>query len=709
MMFWKEWREAVRFLPIAMIAAAVLLWINLPSSDGWTTALAQQMSSATMVVSALYAIAIGLMQTLPEQRSEVRGLLFSQPVSRTRIYLAKAFAAMAVHSLAIAIPMLIAWAWLASVAPQTRPASSISLAAGVFIWIAGFSFYPATVWMVSRRARWVGSRPLPLLIATLPVGFTSAACDSATWHTFGYWMIPVVTILAALLIIAHHAYVALSDQSPRSASHDIGSWFAAIGLTLSVLSAWTIISFVIFSFAHEFAYRLPGDVRQTRVDSEGELYQTVEEYRWDSEKQRNDYIVVQARSAVEAKLESPYVRPSEADQISAGREFTWTDETLIASDPGSNSHLLFQPISDQQYNQLNYGYTWIYHRDGYFLLYSSDQSNRSTPKLAGLFDRGGIGSGSQPFDAFDPLLWGNSAIPYVDVLVDHNGIYQIQDAPLDANAMLLQNIDAACSFGDLAGHGPTAVVTSGNEMSLFHIHSTNADVSQWLKSPQRDEYFQVTRLGIPKLELEKFQTIELPSIWFEVPGNPEAQIVDFGDDGFLLLKSNWLYRAVTIRIGPDGKVGEIKQYTLGDFPTDSPTIAMAQGCIPPIVQLASAAESMFRSKQHGGTYTSHVTNRYIGWLIAATVLHILVAIGLTIAACRRRSLRRRDRMRWLVIAPLFGVATPLAVLSLHNRIVKVVCESCGKGKRVDDATCPHCDADWTAPPRTGIEVFARVE
>ncbi|GAA4470993.1 ABC transporter permease [Novipirellula rosea] len=707
MMFWKEWREAVRFLPIAMIAVAVLLWINLPIGDVLLTPLARQISSAMMVVSALYAIAIGLMQTLPEQRSEVRGLLFSQPISRTRIYFAKTFAAIAVHSLAMAIPMLIAWGWLASVAPETRPATPISLAAGVFIWIAGFSFYPATIWMVSRRARWVGSRPLPLLTAALAVGLAFAACFAGTWTTFGYWMLPVGVILAALLTIAHHAYVALSDQSPRLASDGPGSRISAIGLTLSVLLAWTIISFVFFSFSRDFAYQLPGDVRQTRVDSSGDLYQTVEEYRWDPEKQRNDYVVVQARAAVEAPLESPYVRPTEADQISAGIGLTWIEETQIASDPDSNSHLLFQPISDQQYNQLNYGYTWIYHGDGYFLLYSSDQSNRSTSKLAGSFDRGGIRSGAQPFDASDPSLWGNSAIPYVDVLVDHNGIYQIQDAPLDANPLLLQNIDAVCSFGDLAGHGPTAVVTSGNEMSLFHIHSTNADVAQWLKSPQRNEYFHVTRLGIPKLELEKFQTIQLPSIWFEVPGNPVGQIVDFGDDGFLLVKSNWFYRAVTIRIGPDGKVGEIKQYMLGNFPADSPTIAMAQGCLPPLVQLALAAESMFRTKANGGTYTSHVTKRYVGWLIVATVLHILVAIGLTLAACRRRSLCRRDQLRWLAIAPLLGVAVPLAVLSLHSRVATAVCDQCGKRKRVDDATCPHCHADWSAPPRSGIEIFAR--
>lgn len=707
MMFWKEWREAVRFLPIAMIAVAVLLWINLPIGDVLLTPLARQISSAMMVVSALYAIAIGLMQTLPEQRSEVRGLLFSQPISRTRIYFAKTFAAIAVHSLAMAIPMLIAWGWLASVAPETRPATPISLAAGVFIWIAGFSFYPATIWMVSRRARWVGSRPLPLLIAALAVGLAFAACFAATWTTFGYWMLPVGVILAALLTIAHHAYVALSDQSPRLASDGPGSRISAIGLTLSVLLAWTIISFVFFSFSRDFAYQLPGDVRQTRVDSSGDLYQTVEEYRWDPEKQRNDYVVVQARAAVEAPLESPYVRPTEADQISAGKEFTWIEETRLVSAAGSNSDSLFQPIHTNQTGDPKYSYSWLYHRDGYFLLYANDRSNGSPPKLAGLFDRGGIGSSSQPFDSSAPMQLGNSAIPYADVLIDRNGIYQIQDAPLKAKPLLQEHVDAVCSFSDLAGHGPTAVVTSGNKMSLLHILGTDADVGQWLKSPQRDEYFQVSRLAIPKLQLKKFQTIELPAEWFEVPGDPEGQIVDFGDDGFLLLKSNWLYRAVTIRIGVDGNVGEIKQYLLGDFPADSPTIAMAQGGIPPLVQLASTAESMFRTKANGGTYTSHVTKRYVGWLIVATVLHILVAIGLTIAACRRRSLCRRDQLRWLAIAPLLGVAVPLAVLSLHSRVATAVCDQCGKRKRVDDATCPHCHADWSAPPRSGIEIFAR--
>ncbi|TWT83571.1 hypothetical protein CA13_50370 [Planctomycetes bacterium CA13] len=692
MIYWKEWREAVRLLPIAMVAMVFVLWIAFPDPANDYQTIESGVGLPIVTVSILLALAIGLLQTLPELRTEVRGQLFSRPLSRTRNFLAKVATAFAVHLIAFLVPYaFFSWRVMA-MSPQQLAIAPIELWSGFLLWLSGFAFYPATVWMVCRRARWIGSRTLPLVAAIGIMVLGSFAVDAKTWFSFSTWGLCAAISFVVLMVITRHAYVVLGNQTPRVESHSWGGRLSSAGLTICMLAVTGLSLLMAFLLAHEYGAAGPYQLSGLRLDGAGRLYQTVEGYQWDRVKRRYDVVVKQAAEAIETPLADGYQRPEPAYTAPS---LPLLEPVFFTTQQSVSRGSVFSPIDKSSVGLDDR--VGFYHRDGYFLLYRLGvDSQTSGNQLVDWFDRGGFGSRENPFGRANPGQWARyteatytqrdlQSPTFGRTLIDSSGIYAVDVYKAKLTTLVDQRIDAAIYLPKLASEQASAVLLDGDQLSVYLVAGLHP-------------------MDTPSDSFVKRFSLSLPAEWLAVPGSARARIVDHGDDGFSLIKATG-YRALTVRVDAEGAVLETKQYLLAAESADLISAAVVQGTLPPLLNLVTSAGAMLESKWNGGSYTAAATRSYIVTVVVVTLLHLVLAGWLTRVASKRRNLSQRDTRRWYLLVPLLGIAASLSVLVLHARVPAVACPSCGKRKRVDEAVCPHCDADWSKPERVGIEVF----
>ena len=703
---WKEWRESVRLLPLAMIAVGIMIYAAMPAKMWYITDLATTLSSSMALVSSVYAIVIGLMQTLPEQRSDVRGFLFSMPISRTRLFLAKSMIAFVVHTLAFVIPYGIASYWYISVTPEYRVGDSISLIPGMIAWLGGFAFYPATIWMVSRRARWVGSRTFPLLlsfVATLLISktYTSTPTLHMLWITVG------LLIIVWLFVVATKAYTKLSNQQSRLHSGSTVNVMATLGITTACLLFISFLFGSIFVLAAQPPNSRLSDT--LHVDRSGVLFQTRERNISGTQREAGMGKIVAAAPAVAANLTDSYQRPSlkwiPNEKLNKHLKPLKTLTTL--------SHLgeaaRFSPILTNFYAS-DKGYYWIYHREGYYLLYDDFRGEESSPALHTTFDRNGYDSQDNCFDGPAPQITGarvfvdfpSLSLSSIDVLVDSQGIYQLLGNPGEISTLLETDIQSMIIVPSLVDDGPTAVILGENELRLYDVISVN-DPSVLAQATRRNQGGVITQVKVPELALEKRKVIALPESMNRLSERSTYAIADLGEEGFSLIQ--WTqYRATVLKISSEGNVTDRQSYVLNYANTIDKGVA--EGLFPPIFCAIVKMGRSMDSKAAGGTFLSHFGKDGLKLMFAGVLLHIAIAMCVTWLMCKRRVLDNRSTITWMLATVPLGFAASLAVPCVHQYVLAVTCDECGKRKRVDDQTCPHCQADWSRPKQTGIEVFA---
>ncbi|MBL8873665.1 MAG: hypothetical protein JNK90_28075 [Planctomycetaceae bacterium] len=94
---------------------------------------------------------------------------------------------------------------------------------------------------------------------------------------------------------------------------------------------------------------------------------------------------------------------------------------------------------------------------------------------------------------------------------------------------------------------------------------------------------------------------------------------------------------------------------------------------------------------------------------APLFIQMLASIVLTIYATHRRGLGIRPTVAWCLLAGLLGLGVPLAVIAIYPVVVYEACTACGKRRRVEQATCEHCGAEWDTLPTEGIEIVESEE
>ena len=205
----KELRE---LLPVAAFAVVVYLWLGFgqPASPPWPLQvlpiwgraedfpfLSGEFLGSFAVVSGVFAVALGLRQTVSESARGTWLLLLHRPAGRCRLVGMKLVVGAAVY-LACAAAAILLYAWWAAT-PGTH-ASPFQWWMTAPVWQLGISMvvvYFGGFLSGIRPGRWIGTRLLPLAAAGLLVFFIQAAPQ---WWPLGLAAVALSAALLAVLI-----------------------------------------------------------------------------------------------------------------------------------------------------------------------------------------------------------------------------------------------------------------------------------------------------------------------------------------------------------------------------------------------------------------------------------------------------------------------------------------------------------------------------
>ena len=203
-MMFKELRET---LPIALIAVAVYVYmavgfagVNLLTGSRvyseYIPFVGGGFLSGFSFISVLFAVALGLRQSLWESVFGTYPYLLHHPMSRSRLIAIKLGVGTAVYLVVAAVPILICRFWAATPGTHASPFQwSMTLPAWQ-AWLSIAAIYLAAFLSGIRPARWYGSRLFPLAMA----GLLAVLISLLPW----WWIcgLAALVLLAVLLITA---------------------------------------------------------------------------------------------------------------------------------------------------------------------------------------------------------------------------------------------------------------------------------------------------------------------------------------------------------------------------------------------------------------------------------------------------------------------------------------------------------------------------
>jgi hypothetical protein len=190
-LIWKEIRENVKWVPLPGLVILFVFLLDKPLEPMFSGSTAYFFCLPAVV----FAAALGFVQIYFEAHGDKRAVLCHRPLSRSRIFLAKATAGIGLYALALGIPFVWLEFWLATPGNLAAPyhwQTSLPWLADI---LSGLVYYFAGMLVAQREARWYGSRALPLA--------TSFFCSYLVWALPEFWQ-----ALAAIGIIGLFVSVA---------------------------------------------------------------------------------------------------------------------------------------------------------------------------------------------------------------------------------------------------------------------------------------------------------------------------------------------------------------------------------------------------------------------------------------------------------------------------------------------------------------------
>ncbi len=693
-MLWKEWRESVRWLPIPIVVFSMLLWLAMPDRGAGSQGFGDEIASLVGIAASITAGLIGVLQTLPESRTDTRGLLFGRPISREKIYLSKTIVAAAIYWISLGIPLIYAAIWLDAVAPQTRPGEPIQLLTGVIVGIACFGFHPAVCWTISRPARWIGTRIFPLVI---PLGLFAMGYATVTAATS--WMVlwsctaGIVAILILLYFSASHAFCQLTRRPP--VSHRCSSFQPAT--VLLVVACLAIATAAGVAFVTNVPALQPNlyDMAQSQlmVDDQGNVYNTVVRREYNRDIHLYDTKILNASPADRLSDDSP--------AVDVPKPAAYADQQLKSPITLANIDWWHPPILNpyDQWGFTRFGkYGAVYHRDGYYLLY-----DRMTSQLSGYLTRSGIGSDGERFDGLAPGIaaarlmgrtnWTNANQAEHGLLVDRGGIYQLGDDGVSVRTLAEQSINSAALIPPTEQRPPIVWLHHGQEITSYQMKST--DPKQTLLS------FPNKPGGFPQVELIRQRVLKLD----QHPGGSLA-IADFDSSGTVIIDTIKSGQSRFVRFDASGAntdSGQLAVYRQASDRLDAN--ALVGSVFPPVMMMATTSADLIWQKAFGGFPMLMFSRRVQVVVLWLTLLHSAVAVTLTVLVCRRRFLSTRATLAWAASSIFLGIGTALAVISVYPKTARQPCHGCDALVRVDLGRCPACGIGWEPPARDGCEIF----
>jgi len=672
--FRKELYDVLRWTPLGMIVIGALCWLQIPGQLYGVRSVSSSIAAAVLVGSSLFALALGLLQSFFDLRTDSRAFLLHRPTETRSVFWGKLAAGFVAHCLAWAIPLLMAAIYLESMGPERLPVSWSNVVLAAACCITSFLFHPAGMWMACREARWVGTKCLPLTLPLIASIFVFAGDGAPIWvlgvFSFAWIVIAWIIIAAAMHAFVHQTFL------PSPESEESWSWPVAIGLTAaSVVTVVTVATFVVSSLT-QHQYSLPLQARRMAVSASGQIWEIKE--TWKSPRQWNDQPVHRTGHPLTGDVKGDFF--VELDE-------TWQEQRLVSL---TRLHIRWSYRYLYLSSSASSGRdVFLFLRAGRVYLYDGVRGWRGTVTPQGIFR-----PNESPQGTFRELQLLNSvgnrsnlSLAGHRILADENGIYQI-----DVDAWKLRQLT------DTPATGMAIELPSDNdpEASLWSRHNGTlhrfsiAPRTKGESLPFTDSELMEATSSYPLANVEITPTGQWPMDWIDKPNETILSVSSVDEDSFVFFTQDKEGRRSYRIASSDGSLGELVELPPREIEGNLPIEVL----MPPALVVARTV-----------ALGARIALSFPDWAWLMVALHALLGgIGAVLLA-RTRALSLRAQVLWAIIGLLTGIATWLAVIAIYARPVLEQCAACQRGRQVDTDRCAHCGADWESPDSEGIELI----
>ncbi|MCC6510363.1 MAG: hypothetical protein IT423_14765 [Pirellulaceae bacterium] len=685
----KEFLENVRWLPLGMLVCLTLLITSM--AGGWLSQ-SSPLHSNMLIGISLIAIAMALLQSIPDSRNGARAYLLHRSVSARQAYWAKTIVGAGLVAISVMLPLAGCALWLAQRGVLSAPGRPIQMLPPAVLAIYAWLFYPAIMIIIYRPAKWLGSRCIPFVLVLVINAAALSALENNIDVVRLYQALGYACILGLLLSLAGQYAFAEAARLPAPSS-PVRSTASAQLLNL-VLIASLVSSFaVVGGFLSNWKEFLAGPKLEFchlvfRQDS-GEPWIAISRQEWQDDKHQVELVHISGDRVQPGKMPDttgPLPEGFRASQqtVHLGGE-TWGYGSSIAYHRFPSNSQRWSPLTDKR------GYALFYER--YPTVY---------PKLSMVISRDGVrdprGNWGQPFDQLFGLYDLNGELT---LMGDRHGIYQALPQQGQLRTLLNESISSATTHFET--ETARLFVRQSKQLKVYelvdeqgsrnwHTRSTNENLGQIALTANLVDTFELPEsiagvsnfrfiyLGKGEMHLQTLGTY--PHYWL-------APLAEYTSDK----TDPRIYRPV---MPPEMYAGRPE------------TVSTMATLLPPGPLLLEPLVNFLRFRKSTEATLAEIARvrpTVLPWIVVISLLQSLLAGGLTYLAAKRRDLFGRRLWAWIVLGMILGWAIPLAVLAIYPKMVRVACPSCQALRRIDSTQCEHCQTVWVRPARQGIEII----
>lgn len=690
----KELRETLRWSPIGMIVVGLLCWQTIPDQTYLYRPLAVQFVYMVGIGAALVALALGLLQSLGDMRTDARGFLLHRPISLRSIFATKLLAGFVAYVICLAPPLILTAIRLDVLGPQRLPVGPLDLLPLVLASLIIFLLHPAAMWTTYRTARWVGTRTLPLVFAGIGIALSIVLLlESSGWWLLGF--LPLVVIIWYIVTV-HAAWHAFAHQTflPSVASGESMSASRAIGLFVACV---VLLTTIVVMSAETFFARSQHDLvtYDLAIDSDGELWEIQNVYRKgilvvgkEAEKLGRRIMIGQLGTDKLEPLPDDWER---AGAVSFSQSFSHFGASRWYDRFGNLGYIM---VDDGVYNYLS-----MVEHESQILVY---------------LQQGGVTHVITPDGVFDPednptgrfrgvrllsnttTAKGHMQLERNPLLIASDGIFQVDFNGRRVNRLIDAEVSsAAIQLPETKGGAASLWVFTGDRLSHYRVLSSIAD--EPLDSASDPIITKTQRYPLPLLAAEKTQEfaidpVDRPSV-VTVAASNKSKIVVMSSIGAyqyhveVLDTASGLAESGIVRI---------------DQPKQASPVPDEFYILPPgLIGLGSAVVYFVIDNEQWQAITNSIPQIFT----VVLVLHAVIAAAIAFWISGRRGAARTTKVLWAVLGTIFGVVVLPAIIAIHAKLIYETCPQCDNPRRIDKMTCDSCGADWDRLPRDGNEVI----
>ncbi|NND97972.1 MAG: hypothetical protein HKN47_11650 [Pirellulaceae bacterium] len=688
--FRKELRDILRWSPMGMLLLSALFWHATPRQLHNVTTIESSYVMTVGIGCCVIAVALGLLQSVLDARTDARGYLLHRPLPTSTIFWAKLLAGFVGYLACLIPPLLCTVAYLQWKGIEQLPTSGLQLIPLVFLSLIIFIFHPAAIWMVHRDARWIGTRTLPMALAATGV-LAAAPILTEVSTARSALMLGVVTTLHCVVIVlaARHVFVHQSFSPPYSSPESM-SRSRGIGLFVASVVVVTTLSVTAVSMRPTSGPRSAITTYRFALSTDGEPWEIAETYQYPNYTEKT------------TRLGRPIRTDGQSNQAFASLPPSWQEaprQQFINTSLGGFKKFYPKPfhyVAQFNTSDVQYDYLTLYEHEGRLLAYQAGRGLTAVITPDGIFVPGqsttgtfhnvqGIASTLSPKKNVWIHLTG------APLLIDSSGIYQLDFETRQIHQLIDRTTKRATVALPTENQNGHLFVIHDDRLIRYDIHSADPD-----KNLTRGDDDVVTKTNtylLPLVSLESTKEWNLSGDRLDKltelaqtqQGVSALAYAEFGQTPFQIFAADNSLKV---------------DATYVPTPTDRGHLAgIEMLSVPPMVVAATFLVGYLWSmptSPPGG----------ILWIAIGMMVVSIVSAGLTYWLASRRRLSPRAKTLWTLLAAAAGLGAALAIIAIYGRRVCQTCDKCDSMRPIDEDLCWSCGAAWDAPEREGIELFS---